>query len=90
MPKKKNDISGILTKEYAQILSNIKKRIKVAQVKAAFSVNEELIKLYWSIGKTIVEKQKNYDWGVWFFRTIGKRFTKFFSRNGWFFQNQCF
>ena len=43
MPKKKSDTSNILTKEYVQILSNIKKRIKTSQIRAAFSVNEELI-----------------------------------------------
>ena len=64
MTKKKSSISGVEVKEYAQTLSDIKKRIKVAQAKAIFAVNTELIKLYWMIGKTIIERQEKYGWGA--------------------------
>jgi len=39
---------------YAKFLEDVKSRIRTAQVKAALSVNRELILLYWDIGKTIV------------------------------------
>ena len=84
MPKKKSSTSNLLTKEYVQILSNIKKRIKAAQVKAAFSVNEELIKLYWSIGKTVVEKQKSYGWGSHFLEQLSKDLQNSFPGTGGF------
>ncbi|MFA6527641.1 MAG: DUF1016 N-terminal domain-containing protein [Candidatus Babeliales bacterium] len=50
-------------KEYAQILLDLKKKIQEAQIKATMSANKELIKLYWYIGKTIVERQKEDSWG---------------------------
>lgn len=50
-------------KEYAQTLADIKRHIKKAQVKAALSANKELLKLYWYIGQTIVEKQSKSHWG---------------------------
>ena len=40
-------------KEYTLLLTNIKKKVQEAQVKAALSANKELIKLYWSIGESI-------------------------------------
>jgi predicted nuclease of restriction endonuclease-like (RecB) superfamily len=48
---------------YTQFLENVKSRIRTAQVKAALSVNRELIQLYWDIGKTIVEAQKGKGYG---------------------------
>jgi predicted nuclease of restriction endonuclease-like (RecB) superfamily len=44
-------------------LEDIKSRIRTAQIKAALSVNRELIELYWSIGRDIVLRQKTESWG---------------------------
>ena len=51
------------TKEYAQVLIALKTHVRQAQVKAVFSANRELLKLYWFIGKIMVEKQAEYGWG---------------------------
>jgi predicted nuclease of restriction endonuclease-like (RecB) superfamily len=48
---------------YAALLEDIKSRIRAAQVKAALSVNRELIELYWSIGRDIVKRQADESWG---------------------------
>ena len=40
---------------YAALLADLKARVRAAQMKAALSVNRELIQLYWDIGKQIVE-----------------------------------
>jgi len=48
---------------YADLLADLKQRIRTAQVKAALSANRELIRLYWDIGKSIVERQKAEGWG---------------------------
>jgi len=50
-------------KEYANFLNEIKSRIVTARIQAIRSVNKELIKLYWDIGRTIVQRQKKYKWG---------------------------
>lgn len=57
----KNEIR--LSREYAALLNDIKKRIISARIKAARSVNKELITLYWGIGKSITEKQIEQGWG---------------------------
>ena len=48
---------------YEEFLRDLKDRIRLAQTKAAFSVNRELISLYWEIGKAIMERQEREGWG---------------------------
>ena len=50
-------------KEYLEWLNKLKIKIGRAQIKAAISVNSELIKLYWEIGKELTEKQEIKGWG---------------------------
>mgnify|MGYP001585172409 FL=1 len=50
-------------KDYLQLLQEIKVKIKSAQIKAAISVNKELISLYWDVGRIIAEKQALGKWG---------------------------
>jgi predicted nuclease of restriction endonuclease-like (RecB) superfamily len=50
-------------KEYKSWLFDLKLRIRQSQLKAAVKVNTELMNLYWSIGKDIVEKQEKAKWG---------------------------
>lgn len=50
-------------KGYKDLLGEIKKKVKSAQLKAAVAVNKELIQLYWEIGSSIIEKQKGSEWG---------------------------
>jgi len=47
---------------YLLFLEQLKKKVQQAQLKASFAVNSELIQLYWDIGKSIVEKQKQEGW----------------------------
>lgn len=47
-------------KSWAEFISN---KIKLAQTNAAFKVNTEMLNLYWEIGSSIIEKQKQNGWG---------------------------
>jgi predicted nuclease of restriction endonuclease-like (RecB) superfamily len=49
---------------YQAWLNDLKTRVKEAQLKATLTVNAELIQLYWSIGKSILEKQEALGWGA--------------------------
>jgi predicted nuclease of restriction endonuclease-like (RecB) superfamily len=49
---------------YGNLLSDIKTRIRQAQVKAMLSVNAEMISMYSDIGKIIYERQKLERWGA--------------------------
>lgn len=49
---------------YQNWLLDLKARIRHAQLQAMVKVNEELLKLYWEIGNSIIEKQKELGWGA--------------------------
>ncbi len=53
-----------LSAGYAQLLENLRQRIRQAQVRAALSVNRELVLLYWHIGREILQRQAQEDWGA--------------------------
>jgi predicted nuclease of restriction endonuclease-like (RecB) superfamily len=49
--------------DYADLLHNLKERIRAAQVRASLSVNRELVMLYWQIGRDILARQAAQGWG---------------------------
>jgi predicted nuclease of restriction endonuclease-like (RecB) superfamily len=55
---------SIITPEYQQFVEQLKTDIRTAQIKAALSVNRELVLLYWRIGKRILKKQAELGWGA--------------------------
>ncbi|MFI4912502.1 MAG: YhcG family protein [Sedimentisphaeraceae bacterium JB056] len=57
-----------ITAEYRAWLSDIKRRVRSAQIKAATAVNTTLLEFYWSLGADIVEKQKDAVWGSGFLK----------------------
>ncbi len=48
---------------YSSLLNGLKQRIRSAQIKAAIAVNQELILLYWQIGREILLRQQQEGWG---------------------------
>ena len=52
------------SKNYIEILQSLKDKIKQARLRATISVNNELLKVYWEIGNTILLQQKNEGWGT--------------------------
>ena len=48
---------------YFALLDGLKRRIRTAQIKAALAVNQELILLYWQIGREILVRQQEEGWG---------------------------
>ncbi len=56
--EKQNPIS-----DYAKLLAEVKSRVQSAQYAALKAVNTELVRLYWDIGRVIVERQAGETWG---------------------------
>lgn len=54
----------IVPSGYAELLKQLKEKIRTAQVKAALAVNSELVRLYWEIGNTILSRQHQEGWGT--------------------------
>ncbi len=44
--------------DYAGLLVRIKDRIRQSQVRAVLSVNAELIRLYWDVGRMLEARQE--------------------------------
>ena len=51
------------TPEYLTFLEELKARVRAAQVRAALAVNQELVLLYWGIGRDILARQQALDEG---------------------------
>ena len=49
--------------DYAQLLLEVKARVRSAQYAALKAVNTELVGLYWDIGRMIARRQKMAGWG---------------------------
>ncbi|MGD1854132.1 MAG: YhcG family protein [Leptolyngbyaceae cyanobacterium] len=80
--------SPLSTDNYRQFLQALKERIRSAQVKAALAVNQELILLYWQIGREILSRQQQEGWGTKVIDRLAKdlkrdfpEMTGFSSRN---------
>ena len=67
-----------LSEEYNAWLLTLKEQIRQRQIKAALSVNAELILLYWEMGRQIAEKQKSSDWGSGFINRLSADLKKEF------------
>lgn len=56
--------SSLLPDNYDSFVQGLKERIRSAQIRAALAVNQELVMLYWQIGRDILERQKAEGWGA--------------------------
>ena len=63
---------------YTTFLQEIKEQVYKSQYEALKQVNKQLIQLYWTIGKSIVEKQKEYAWGKSVVETLSNDLQKEF------------
>jgi predicted nuclease of restriction endonuclease-like (RecB) superfamily len=61
-----------LPADYPAVLEELKRRIRTVQLRAAVSVNRELIALHWHIGKSIAERQRSEGWG----KSVANRLAK--------------
>ncbi len=82
--------------DYIHFLKQIKTQIQEARIKSAVSINQELILLYWNIGRQIVENQERVNWGFRFVEKLSKDLQnlfpgiKGFSRTNLFLMRQFF
>jgi predicted nuclease of restriction endonuclease-like (RecB) superfamily len=56
--------TDILPADYQAFLQSIKTRVQQARLKAVVAVNQELIVLYWQIGREILARQEQEGWGT--------------------------
>lgn len=54
----------LFEESYRTLLTEIKAKIQHAQVRAVIAVNQQMLLLYWEIGRIILERQKSEGWGA--------------------------
>ena len=55
--------NSLLNKDFSTWIDSLKKKVHSARNKVAFSMNSQILELYWEIGQEIYFKQQNSDWG---------------------------
>ncbi|MEA2013067.1 MAG: PDDEXK nuclease domain-containing protein [Verrucomicrobiota bacterium] len=63
---------------FKKFVTEIKEKILSVQYSALKAVNQELISLYWDIGKGIVSKQEEFGWGKSIVENLSKELQKEF------------
>jgi predicted nuclease of restriction endonuclease-like (RecB) superfamily len=77
-----------LENEYKAFVTEVKAKVYQSQHAALRQVNISLIKLYWEIGKSIVEKQEQHGWGRFVVGNLSKDLqNEFPGVNGFSVQN---
>ncbi|MFA4972252.1 MAG: PDDEXK nuclease domain-containing protein [bacterium] len=64
MDTKPSGKMAVLPTEYGSFLSELKERIRKAQIRAGLAANRELVLLYWHIGNEILIRQEKAGWGA--------------------------
>ena len=62
----------ITTFDFLEWIATLKDKIRSARNKLVFSMNSQVIELYWEMGRDIAEKQQNSDWGSGFIEQIAE------------------
>lgn len=58
-----NDSSADGFRNYAVLLRQIKQRVLLAQQRAIYAANEEMLRMYWDIGRMLQQSQQTDGWG---------------------------
>jgi len=66
--------------EYVSWIKSLKTKIRKAQNKVAFSINSQLLELYWELGRELALQQKNTEWGSNYIETTAKELRSSFPQ----------
>ena len=72
METKTNKVLSIFDKDYLDWVGDLKKKYRQSKIKAAISVNSEMIRFYWELGRDIVEMKSESRWGSGFYKALSK------------------
>lgn len=61
--------------DYKKWLTELKQKVRITQLKAAISVNSEMLNFYWELGADIVAKQSFSNWGEGFIKQLSADLT---------------
>ena len=68
---KEEHITGLKQDElYKRRITDVSRRFKSCQIKAAIKVNDEMLRFYWALGRDISHMSQQYDYGSGFYKQI--------------------
>jgi hypothetical protein len=67
-----NNDNTSINGDFTAWIKLLKSRIHVAGSKLAFSINSQILELYWEIGRDIAEKQLKFGWSNGFIEKIAE------------------
>lgn len=82
-----NKTEAVLKPNYIRFLKEIKEKIIVSRINAYRGLNRGLIKLYWEIGGSIIERQQRYGWGQSIVEKLSRDLTSEFKETEGFSSN---
>lgn len=59
-------------REYTEWISDVSKRFRQCQVKAAMKVNDEMLRFFQSLGRDMEKKKSDYAWGSRFYSRVSR------------------
>lgn len=59
-------------REYTEWISDVSKRFRQCQVKAAMKVNDEMLRFFWSLGRDMEKRKSDYAWGSRFYSRVSR------------------
>ena len=76
--------SGPVPADYADWLADVKARVRATQVRAARAANTEVLRLYWSVGHDILQRQRRDGWGAGVIDRLSRDLrAEFPQQSGW-------
>jgi len=73
-----SEIQNITTSDFFEWITMLKVKIQSARNKLAFSINSQVLELYWEIGRDISEKQQKSGWGSNFVEKVAEELKQDF------------
>ena len=67
-----NEQNAFLSEDYKEWVESIGSRYRQCQIKAAVTVNRELVSFYWYLGKEIVDREAEKKYGSGFYNRLSK------------------
>lgn len=58
--------------EYLAWIKDLKTKVREAHNKVAFTINSQLLELYWELGRELTSRQKERDWGSKYIEAAAK------------------
>ena len=69
---------------YSDLLADLKERVRATAFRAARAANTEVLRLYWSIGKELVDRRDREDWGTGTLERLAADLRRAFpDQRGW-------